>query len=225
MACYQSVKLFKSPASVLFGLALAFSWHPQITNICQALKYLIEGLSRNTSCEVLNLGGCCLKPSHVYHFVIMVAFSNLRTLCLCRNNLTGAICLLAEAVKHNQTLFDLNLVQCNISDADLICLGKAIKTNTTLDGLALNENPFSSHALEEFVRTLANSKSVLQYLAVDLPKHWQLLYEDKQDKQHRFSLAPRIQYWVDYENVSKYYICTLRKYAELPPNLQTRQTS
>jgi len=192
----------KSSASMLSGLILGLSWHPQITNIRQALKYLIEGLSRNTSCKELILGGCCLKTSHVYHLVIMVAFSNLKVLSLSGSNLTGAICLLAEAVKHNKTLIVLLLGHCNISDADLICLGKAIKTNTTLDGLMLHGNPFSSHALEEFVKTLANSKSVLQNLAVDLPKHWQLLYEDKQDKRYRFSLAPRIQYWGDYEKVS-----------------------
>jgi len=217
-------EVLKSPASVLFGLALACSWHPLITNICQALKYLIEGLSRNTSCKELNLAGCYLKPSHIHHLVIMVTFSNLKVLGLNGHNLRGAICLLAEAVKHNKTLIGLHLVQCNVSDADLICLGKAIKTNTTLDGLGLHDNPFSSRALEKFVKTLADSKSVLQNLGVDLQKHWQLLYEDKQDKQHRFSLAAWLQYWGDYENVSK-YINTLRIYANLPPNLQSRQTS
>jgi len=141
----------KSPTSVLYGLVFACSWHPQITNIFQALKYLIEGLSRNTSCKELNLTGCCLKPSHIHHLVIMVTFSNLKILCLSRNNLKGAVCLLAEVVKHNKTLIYLQLIECNISDADLVCLGKAIKTNTTLDILVLRQNPFSSTALKRFV--------------------------------------------------------------------------
>ena len=191
----------KSPTSVLFGLALAGSWHPQITNICQALKYLIEGLSRNTSCKELNLAGCYLNSEHLHHLVSMIASSNLQILSLNQNNLEGMISHLAEAIKHNKTLIDLHLSQCNISDADLICLGKAIKTNTTLDGLGLHENPFSSRALEEFVKALANSKSVLKNLGVDLPKHRQLLYEDKQEKQHRFSLAPQIQYWEDFVHI------------------------
>ena len=153
----------------------------------------------------------------------MVAFTNLKYLGLDGNNLTGAIYLLAGAVKHNKTLIGLRLVHCNISDEDLIYLGKAIKTNTTLIVLDLYGNPFSSHALEEFVKTLANSKSVLQNFGVDLPKHRRLLYEDKQDNQHRFSLAPRIL-WEDSEKVSKYFN-TLRIYANLPPNLRTRKTS
>jgi len=62
----------------------------------------------------------------------MVAFTNLKYLGLDGNNLTGAIYLLAEAVKYNKTLIELSLIQCNVSDADLICLAKAIKTNTTL---------------------------------------------------------------------------------------------
>jgi len=154
----------------------------------------------------------------------MVAFSNLKVLGLKGHNLTGAVCLLAEAVKHNKTLSLLFLVQCNITDADLICLGKSIKTNTTLGGLCLYLNPFSSRALEEFVKILANSKSVLWNLGVDLPKHQRLLYEDKQNKQHRFSLAPWIQSFVNSEEMSKYNN-TLRKYDNLPTNLRTRQTS
>ena len=217
----------KSPESVLLGLSLYCNWDPLITNICQGLKYLIEGLSRNTSCTELNLIDCCLKPAHVYHLVLMIAFSNLKFLALNGNNLNGTICLLAEGLKHNKTLINLLLMGCNISDTDLIYLGKAIKTNTTLNGLDLRGNPISSSALEEFLKNVTDSESVLHYLGVDWPKHQRLLYENKQDKLYRFRLAPQLQYWRDdrlFERASEYHD-NLRKYNKLPQNLRTRQTS
>jgi len=133
------------------------------------------------------------------------------------------ICLriLAEAIKYNKTLIALDLNMCNIRDAHLICLGEAIKTNTTLEALILLMNPFSSPALEKFVKTLANSRSGLQCLGVDLPKHQHLLYEDK-DKQHRFLLAPSLQYW---ENKMSEYADVLINFVLLPRDQRTRQTS
>jgi len=133
------------------------------------------------------------------------------------------ICLriLAEVIKYNKTLIALDLNGCNIRNADLICLGEVIKTITTLVGLNLLMNPFSSPALEKFVKTLANSRSGLQRLGVDLPKHQHLLYEDK-DKQHRFLLAPRLQYW---ENKMSKYADAILNFFLLSRDQRTRQTS
>ena len=125
-------KVLRSPTSVIFGLGLIGCWKPQITNIHQALKHLTEGLSRNTSCKELSLHGCCIDYTHIYHLVVMVAFSTLKVLDLHSNpHLKVAIPLLAGALKYNTSLVDLHLRTCGITDKYLLCLGKALKTNTT----------------------------------------------------------------------------------------------
>ena len=158
----------------------------------------------------------------------MITFSKLKVLDLHSNpNLKEAIPLLAGVLKYNTSLVDLHLRMCGITDKYLICLGKALKTNSTLDGLSLNDNPFSSAALEEFLEGLADhdSKSVLQNLAVDLSEHFKLLYYDEDTIEYRFWKAPRcIQWWGHYEEVDE-YIHTLIKYGTLPQNLRVRETS
>ena len=221
-------EVLRSPASAIFGLALIGCWKPQITNIRQALKYLTEGLSRNTSCKELSLHECYIDYTHIYHLVVMIAFSKLKVLDLHSNpNLKVAIPLLAGVLKYNTSLVDLHLRTCGITDKYLTCLGKALKTNSTLDGLALNDNPFSSAALEEFLEGLADhdSKSVLQNLAVDISEHFKLMYHDKSTNQYRFYKAPRcIQWWGHYELVDE-YTATLINFAALPQNLRIRETS
>ena len=221
-------EVLRSPASAIFGLGLIGCWKPQITNIRQALKHLTEGLCRNISCKELSLSMCCIDYTHKHHLVLMIAFSNLQILDLQSNpNLKEAIPLLAGVLKYNKSLVDLHLSTCGITDQHLICLGKALKTNTTLDGLGLNYNPFSSAALEEFLEGLADhdSKSVLQNLAVDISKHSRLMYHDIDSNQYRFFKGPRrIQWWGHPEQEDE-YVATLSKYSALPQKLRSRETS
>ena len=190
-------EVLRSPTSAIFGLGLIGSWKQKITNIRQALKHLTEGLSRNTSCKELSLSMCCIDYTHKHHLVLMIAFSNLQILDLRSNpNLKEAIPLLAGVLKYNKSLVDLHLAMCGIADQHLICLGKALKANTTLDGLSLNDNPFSSAALGKFLEGLADcdSKSALKNLAVDMSKHSGLMYHDKDRNEYPFFKAPQIHY-------------------------------
>ena len=52
--------------SALRGILLDDCLHPATTDIKSALKYLTEGVSRNTSLKTLGIGGCSLGPAHAY---------------------------------------------------------------------------------------------------------------------------------------------------------------
>ena len=147
--------------SALRNINLIGCLHPAVTDINCGLKYLIEGVSRNTSLETLNIGHCSLGPAHAYHLALLAAVCNTTTLYLSRNNIRRAIPLIAEAIKHNKAVRLLVPQDCYISDRELLVLGEALQQNDTLTHLDITNNPFSSNALTLFLKRFIGTNSSL----------------------------------------------------------------
>ena len=145
--------------SALSDINLYGCLHPAVTDINCALKYLIEGVSRNTSLETLNIGDCSLGPAHAYHLALLAAVCNTEHLNL--TNIRRAIPFIAEAIKHNKAIQKLYLHDCNISDRELLVLGEALQQNDTLTELVIADNPFSSNALTLFLKQFIGTNSSL----------------------------------------------------------------
>ena len=148
--------------SALHSIGLLGCLHPAVTDINCALKYLIEGASRNTSLATLNIGHCSLGPVHAYHLTLLAAVCNTKQLYLSHNNIRRAIPLIAEAIKHNKAIQKLYLDDCHISDRELLVLGEALQQNDTLTELNIENNPFSSNALTLFLKQFIGTNSRLR---------------------------------------------------------------
>ena len=147
--------------SVIQGMRLDGCLHPAVTDINSALKYLIEGVGRNTSLTLLTIGHCSLGPAHAYHLALLAAVCNTKRLGLSFNNIRSAIPFIAGALKHNKALKELKLSSCYISDRDLLVLGEALQQNDTLTKLEIAHNPFSSNALTLFLKRFIGTNSRL----------------------------------------------------------------
>ena len=147
--------------SVLYNIRLSGCLHPAVTGINCPLKYLIEGVSRNTSLEGLDIGHCSLGPAHAYHLALLAAVCNTKLLFLLFNNIRRAIPFIAEAIKHNKAVQQLYLNDCHISDRELLVLGEALQQNDTLTDLNIENNPFSSNALTLFLKQFIGTNSRL----------------------------------------------------------------
>ena len=153
-------------SSTLVGISLTGCWHPAIMESYTktALKYLIEGVSRNTSLETLALEECYLSSAHRYHLALLASVGNIKILDLSSNNIRSAIPFIAEATKYNRYC-RLHLINCCISDKELKFLGEALCYNEVIH-MTIVENPFSSNALTSFLKGLLGSNSVLYKLGV-----------------------------------------------------------
>ena len=148
--------------SALREINLSGCLHPAVTDINCALKYLIEGVSRNTSLVSLSIGACSLGPAHVYHLALLAAVCNTKVLSLSRNNIRREIPFIAEAIKHNKAVQQLYLEDCHISDRELLVLGEALQQNDTLTLLDITDNPFSANALTLFLKQFIGTNSRLR---------------------------------------------------------------
>ena len=147
--------------SALHSINLTGCLHPAVTDINCALKYLIEGVSRNTSLVTLDIWDCSLGPAHAYHLALLAAVCNTRTLGL-SNNIRRAIPFIAEAIKHNKAVRLLDLGNCHISGRELLVLGEALQQNDTLTELHIENNPFSANALTLFLKQFIGTNSRLR---------------------------------------------------------------
>ena len=154
--------------SALQGINLFNCLHPATTDI-KVLKYLIEGVSRNTSLKQLGIGGCSLGPAHAYHLALLTTVCNTGYLNLSGNNIRSALPFIAEAIKHNRALDFLGLEDCYICDRELILLGEALQQNDKLHFLHIDHNPFTSSALSQFLDGLIGTNSRLCCLVVTHP--------------------------------------------------------
>ena len=148
--------------SALREINLTGCLHPAVTDINCALKYLIEGVSRNTSLEGLVIGDCSLGLAHAYHLALLAAVCNTKLFGLSfNNNIRRAIPFIAEAIKHNKAVRLLDLAGELLSDRELLVLGEALQQNDTLTILHIENNPFSANALTLFLKQFIGTNSRL----------------------------------------------------------------
>ena len=152
--------------SALHSIYLTGCLHPAVTDINCALKYLIEGVSRNTSLVTLAIGHCSLGPAHAYHLALLAAVCNTKHLSLSQTNIRRSIPFIAEAIKHNKAIQKLYLHDCNISDRELLVLREALQQNDTLTALVITDNPFSSNALTLFLKQFIGTNSRLRIVVI-----------------------------------------------------------
>lgn len=145
--------------SVITRVHLASNWHPSITNIGVAFKYLIEGLSRNTTCHYLSLSAMHLKPCHAHYIVLLITFcKGIKCLSLDLNHhLRDSMPLLASALKHNNNLADLYMEGCNIGEQQLLALAEGLQHDQSLRGLSIANNEYSVDAAVALVGYLKTS--------------------------------------------------------------------
>ena len=145
--------------SVITNLSLGLNWHPSGTNRYTAFKYLIEGLSRNTSCKFLSFYGMNLKPYHTHYLVLLiVSCKNLDCLSLENNPCLGnSMLLLASALKYNTNLKSFYADRCGINDHQLVALADGLQHNQSMIHLSIEKNNYSVHAAVELIRYLTSS--------------------------------------------------------------------
>ncbi len=138
----------------LTEIAFGSCWLP--TQVGRNLTYLIEGLSRRSTSTELVLNEA-ITSAHTHYLVLLITTCPLSDLGLSttilglsRTNVGEGFSLLAEAVKQTTTLETLVLFNCNMGDRELIHLGR--KARTSVRGLDVSLNPFTSSAVKRFLQ-------------------------------------------------------------------------
>ena len=151
-------KILRS-TSVITCIHLASNWHPSFTNIGVAFKYLIEGLSRNTTCHFLSLSAMHLKPCHTHYIVLLITFcKGIKCLSLDLNlHLRNSMPLIASVLEHNSKLADFYMDGCKIGDQQLLALANGLQHNQSLRGLSIGYNEYSVDAAVYLVGCLTTS--------------------------------------------------------------------
>ena len=143
--------------SNLAGLGLQNCFDPLLVNLSSALKYLIEGLSNNSSCEFVDLKANHFNSTHIYHFILMFRFCpQLKCLYLGLFDLSNIMPLFCSALTFT-TLLYLDLTECNISDSELILLGKSVSKLRSLVHLKIHDNPYTDSGLMDFLKFFLNN--------------------------------------------------------------------
>ena len=137
------------------------------------LKHIVEGLSRNSSCHCIRLGGNALSFEYtqidVYHLVLMIrSCPQLHTFDLHFFNLRNYMPLLSTAILLSNVQ-ELLLNECNIDDNALLSLGHGISKNQRLSMLAITLNPITFDGFIRFLSTFINEESNLKTIFTDLP--------------------------------------------------------
>ena len=166
--------------SVITNLTFGFNWHSSATNIGAAFKYLIEGLSRNTSCKFLSLAGMNLKPYHTHYIVLLITFCKSLDCLSFENNpcLGTSMLLFASALKYNTNLRNFYADGCGINDQQLIVLADGLQHNQSVIHLSVEDNDYSIHTAVELIRHLTSSSIRILTMNRELPKR--LLQEAQQ---------------------------------------------
>lgn len=151
-------KILRS-TSIITSIHLGGNWHPSVTNIGVAFKYLIEGLSRNTTCHLLSLAEMDLKQCHTHYIVLLIALcKGIRCLSLNLNHhLCNSTSLLASVLEHNSNLWEFRIDDCKIGDQQLSDLSEGLQHNQSLIVLNIAMNEYSVDAAVYLVRCLTSS--------------------------------------------------------------------
>lgn len=129
-----------------------------------ALKCIVEGLVKNSSCVSIVLDGFNVKYTQVHAFfaILMIRACTLRDLHYCKADFQKTMPLLSEAVKFS-TLKVLVLNFCNIDDVALVQLGNGVCRNRHMVMLTIAFNPYTVNGMIHFLKLFVdNTISVLQ---------------------------------------------------------------
>ena len=143
---------------------------PSVVDLNFVLKSLIEGLSDNSSCVLIDLSDNCFDSSHVHYFILMLRYCHqIAFLTLTSYDLSRVMPLFSSVLLFTTTLYSLNVSCCNISNYDLIQLGLKMSICRSLEQLLIWGNPFTDDGLTNFLKLfMANRHSKLNFLDIQL---------------------------------------------------------
>ena len=152
------------------GIALNNCFDPKNVDDCFALKCITEGLSNNSSCGFIDLSDNFITSSHIHYIILMLGVCHqIYCLDLSFYNLSRVMPLLSTAIALKVSLQSLFLTYCNISDSDLVLLGKRIPCY--LHQLNVHGNPITSSGVSDFLELFINNprpRLELFYLELEL---------------------------------------------------------
>ena len=123
--------------------------------ISAGVVHIAESLKHNHSLLEINLGRCGIseKGGKAIGDALMVNRS-LQVLELYSNPISAGVVHIAESLKHNHSLQEINLGDCGISEKEGKAIGDALTVNRSLQVLDLRDNPISGvvHIAESFKR-------------------------------------------------------------------------
>ena len=132
------------------GDALMVNRSLQVLKLCGnpisvGVVHIAESLKRNHSLLEINLGNCGIteKGGKGTGDALMVNRS-LQVLNLCDNPISTGVVHIAESLKHNHSLLEINLRRCRISQEGGKAIGDALMVNRSLQVLDLHGNPISA---------------------------------------------------------------------------------
>ena len=166
----QSVKQLLKGQSNIQAIAIEKCFSSAEINKKIVLKHLIEGLSSNSSCDTIGIGGNGLNRSHIFHLVLLImSCPQLRDLGLSSSSLAlhSLTPLLSKAFSLSM-LQVLCLSDCDISDETLHCIGEGICQNPYLKVMMVDRNPKLTLAgFMNFLNLFINERSNLMTIFTD----------------------------------------------------------
>ena len=168
----MSIKKLIEGRTYLAGLGVSMVPWSQPSESEFFLKRIIEGLSNNSTCDSLILSDFSLNASHIHSLtLLLVSATNVTALYLTNNDFSQGMPLFSRALRYSSITI-LELSRCNIDDPALLSLRENLcEPLNSVSFLGIEDNPFTSAGLTEFLKPLAKSR--LQTLGVHLPLNQQ----------------------------------------------------
>ena len=121
-----------------------------------------NGLKTNTILKRISVARCSIseKGCKAISDALMVNRS-LQVLDLHGNPISAGVVHIAESLKHNHSLLEINLSNCDISEKECEAIGEALMVNRSLQVLDLYDNPISA-GVEHIAESLKHNHSLLE---------------------------------------------------------------
>ena len=130
--------------------------------ISAGVLHIAESLKCNHSLLMINLGNCdiSVKGCKAISDALMVNRS-LRLLDIHDNPISAGVVHIAESLKQNHSLLEINLGRCGISEEGCKAIGDALIVNRSLQVLDLRGNPISADVVH-IAESLKQNHSLLE---------------------------------------------------------------
>ena len=173
--CFASIKKMVQGRTSIVGLMTGFIKFTDEGHKRLALKYTIEGLSKDSACESLSFSGWLLNSSHILHLVLLLMRTEISTLKLMGNDLRKGMDLLSEALKYsNISILDLD--QCNIDDSGLLLLGQTLRSpSNTIIYLDIEHNKYTTKGLSKFLNCLNDTNLTTLGVKLETGEHYTIV--------------------------------------------------
>ena len=149
------------------GDALMVNRHLQVLDlhgnpISSSIVHIAESLKHNHSLLEIDLGNCVIteEGSKAIGDALIVNRS-LQVLDLSGNPISVGVVHIAESLKQNDSLREINLSDCDISEKGCKAIGDALMVNRSLQVLDLHSNPISTGVVH-IVESLKCNHSLLE---------------------------------------------------------------